>query len=571
MDSRVEQHTQFTQAQQASHYNALQAFLKSARQFQLANVATTSEPEANLEQRDAFHRQSPSAPTHAPTTGLSDHTTTDATPHHHKKAKKKHRVHPEIHVPPELITLVASGYLGTLNPALTAGLTNRIDSQFFWNFTMLDFIGMGLPRVSRSLKRGALPYDPDKDPEAQRREGFDKWLYIKKKQTQNANWPNLYEEFLREAQAAPGSLFVPAIVFSSVPFISRFKSLKPLVPPGRRALLMSTDEAQQHANHISAFMRLKPPNIASPNDEKGIQALGRQYVEHTFSQIPHADATLPVDVMFHPKRSDDPYYHVSHRQLETLKKHLGSDSKAFLGVGKALHDHPGKVNLEHPLRLNGLRLNDLIREWADVQGKLLAYDVKHGMGSAMFGSQPLKQEHAFLTAKQQMLFGLMHQASLQVNSMNNPHTRLTQTMGHLPLVTAQGTTHTGVLPFLRTMDKTRDLMSDGLRNYFRHNKAGTPEEAFKQTVSSMKGFKAVLSMGSAAWMMGWMWYLAHAIQSGREYPANRLVSESINAPKTIKNELPGFGEVNLSPVEEAAAKAGYLARQTPMVEGEHQP
>jgi hypothetical protein len=557
MDSRIEQHRQICQFQQGSHQEALQTFLKNAKKFQLLQANASSPAATSLEPSDGFSRTI--QPSEHAEEGLPN------TPHAHKAKHNENK----LHVPPELLTLAFSGYLGTLNPGLTAGLTNKIDSQFFWNFMMLDFIGMGLPRVSRSLKRGALPYDPEKDPEAQKREGFNKWFYIKKREAENANWPNLYEEFLREAQAAPGSLLVPAMVFSSVPFISRFNALKPLTPPGRRSLLMSTDEAQSHANNIVHFMQKKPISIKNAQDTASLQTLGSGYIKHAFSQIPPADMQQPIDIAFGPKKSNDPYFHVSHRQIETLKKHLHNDEHGFMGIGKALMNHKGKVDNDSPLQLKDVRLNDLTNEWADVQGKLLAFDVTHGMGSAIFGTQAQKQEHAFLTAKQQMLFQLMHQATIQVNSLNNPKSRLNLSMAHLPIHTAEGTKPMEVLPYLRSMDKTRDLLSDGLRNYFKHNNAGSPADALKQTVSSMKGFKGVLSMGSITWMMGWMWYLAHAIQAGREYPANRLVSESMNAPKTVTNELPGFGEVNLSPVEEAAVKAAYVAKQRNTAEGGH--
>jgi hypothetical protein len=474
--------------------------------------------------------------------------------------KSKHENgHEAPHVPPELLLLTLAGYVGTLNPALTAGLTNKIDSQFFWNFTVLDFIGMGFPRVSRSLQRGALPYDPDKDPEAQKRRGFDRWIYIKSKQAQNANWPNLYEELLREAQAAPGSLFVPAIIFSALPFASRFNALKHVTPPGRRSMWMPTHEVQQHCNNIVHFIRQKSQNQALSKDtnSNSIQQLGTDFIKHMFEpakQLPDVQ-TRKMDLHINGKTLSDPYYHTSTRQLRLLQDELGNSSE-FLELGKALAVHGKSLNAKTPLELKGITVPAVIDELAHVQGQLLEYDIKHGMGSAILGSKTLKRKHAVLTAKQQMLFTLMHQATLQSNSVLQPEKRMQKTLLHLPIQTSKSIEEVDVLHHLRQLDKTRDLVADGLRNYFRQNRAGSPADAIEQTVSTMRGAKSFISMGAFAWMIGWMWYLAHAIQSGREYPANRMISESMVAPKKIDNALPGFGEISLTPVEQAALRNG---------------
>ncbi len=452
--------------------------------------------------------------------------TQDASPKTHRKHKhlfwyKKNKKfeEPKLSIPPELSILGALGYASTFNPAMAASYAAKIDSQFFWNFTILDFVGMAFPRISRSLQRGALPYDPEKDPEAQKREGMDKWWYIKQQQINNANWANLKEEMLREIQAAPGGLLVPTLVFSALPLASRLKALN---WTGRRSLLMSEIKARQEKESWHHFLAsgAKPPHNAT--DAKGLQALGAGYVQYVFHEVPDAHRHHRMDVHFSPKGTMDPYFHLSEGHIKTLKQ--GLNPSELLGLKQALMQHP-RIKGDTAVTLKNISLDDVLHEIAKVQGELLHFDVEHGSASLFFNPQR-RNEHAFLTSKMQALYGIAEQVALQVNAKFSPELRPLKQMTRLHTRIGDAVETEPFLERLRQMDKGRDLMVSALRTYTHKQGKGDLKEALNQAFEHMKGTKSFVTIGSFAWMMGWMWYLAHAIQKGREYPANRLVSYS---------------------------------------------
>ncbi|MCE2930633.1 MAG: hypothetical protein LW809_04520 [Vampirovibrionales bacterium] len=439
-----------------------------------------------------------------------------------KRRKKPAEEAKKFEVSPELATLAVAGYASTLNPALAAGLASKIDSQFFWDFTILDFVGMAFPRISRSLQRGALPYDPEKDPEAQKRKGLDKWIYIKRKKAENANWANLREEMLREIQAAPGSLLVPALVFGLVPVMSRNKLLSWM---GRRTLHMSEKELTQEHQNIQQFLSEKPIKPSSPKDRKSLEAIGKGYVERVFKDIPNTKRQEKVGIEFLGNGLINPYYHMSHGHLKTLKEGLKDDE--LFGLKASLSSH-AKLNKNSLLKVNSVSLDQIVSEIGAVQGKLLAFEMEHGAGSMFFNSTRRK-EHALLTAKMQALYNIAEHTCLKVNAIHSPQTRIKKQMTHLNVMEGEGFVQEALLQRLRNMDKGRDLMVAGLRNFFGKTGKGDLKDALAQSFHTAKATKAFLSLGSFVWMLGWMWYLAHAIQKGREYPANRLVR--LNKPK----------------------------------------
>jgi hypothetical protein len=483
----------------------------------LTNVMTQEPPP-----HDAFETQA-SLPNQANETDVEkDAKTSLARRLNPFKRQKKPEEPKKLEVSPELVTLAAAGYASTLNPALAAGLASKIDSQFFWDFTILDFVGMAFPRVSRSLQRGAVPYDPEKDPEAQQRKGLDKWIYIRRKKAENANWANLREEMLREIQAAPGSLLVPALVFGLVPLASRNKLLS---WTGRRALQMSENELTQEHKNVQQFLSEKPIKPSSPQDRESLEALGKGYVERVFEDIPAVKRNHKVAIEFQGNGLINPYYHMSNGHLKTLKEGL-KDHELF-GLKASLNSH-AKLNKNTNLNLENVSLDKVVAEIADVQGKLLAFDLEHGAGSMLF-NQKRRQEHALLTAKMQALYNIAEQTALKVNAIHSPQTRMEKQMTHLNTMNGKGFSQNAVLSRLRNIDKGRDLMVAGLRNFFGKGGKGDLKDALAQSFNTAKATKAFMTLGSFVWMLGWMWYLAHAIQKGREYPANRLVM--LNKPK----------------------------------------
>jgi hypothetical protein len=477
-----------------------------------------------------------------------------------KRPKKTTEAPKKTEISPELLTLAAAGYLSTLNPALAAGLASKIDSQFFWDFTILDFVGMGFPRISRSLQRGAVPYDPLKDPEAQKRSGLDKWFYIRRKKAENANWPNLGEEMMREIQAAPGSLLVPALVFGLLPFVSRNKYLS---WTGRRNMLMSEQDLMLEHQNLQQFLTETTPLPPRYSQEgASLEALGKGYVERVFKGIPEPMRHEQVAIEIKGNGVINPYYHMSKGHLKTLQKGLNDDE--LFGLKQALNRHP-QLTKTSSLSLKNVTLAEVVEAIAEVQGKLLAFDVQHGAG-AMFFNAKHRQEHALLTAKMQALFNIAEATVMKVNAIHCPETRMQQQMTHLP--TMNGTTYTpkAILHHLQMMDKGRDLMVATFRRFFAHSNNGkTLQETLSQSLNTAKATKAFITLGSFMWMMSWLWYLSHAIQRGREYPANRLVM--FNKPTQKSTQAPVPSEGLPLTKKDATAEPLKVMRSTPIEEG----
>ena len=478
-----------------------------------------------------------------------------------KRPKTKTQAPKKTEISPELLTLAAAGYLSTLNPALAAGLASKIDSQFFWDFTILDFVGMGFPRISRSLQRGAVPYDPLKDPEAQKRSGLDKWFYIRRKKTENANWPNLREEMLREIQAAPGSLLVPALVFSLLPLVSRNKYLS---WTGRRNMLMSEQDLMLEHQNLQQFLTETSPLPPRYSEEgASLEALGKGYVERVFKGISEPMRNQSVAIEIKGDGIINPYYHMSKGHLKTLQKGLNDDE--LFGLKQALNRHP-KLNKTSSLSLENVTLDKVVQAIGEVQGKLLAFDVQHGAG-AMFFNMEHRQEHALLTAKMQTLFNIAEATAMKVNAIHCPQTRMQQEMTHLPIMTGGTFSPKAVLHHLQMMDKGRDLMVATFRRFFgQPNNGKTLQETLSQSLNTAKATKAFITLGSFMWMLGWMWYLSHAIQRGREYPANRLVMFNKPTQKSTQAPVPSEGlpltkkDATVSPLK--------VMRSTPIKEGQ---
>jgi hypothetical protein len=69
--------------------------------------------------------------------------------------------------------------------------------------------------------------------------------------------------------------------------------------------------------------------------------------------------------------------------------------------------------------------------------------------------------------------------------------------------------------------------------------------SLKQTHHTMGALKFVVTIGSGVWMSWWMWTLAHILQAGRAYPANRLVRS-----EGVQNKLnPTTGRTQPTPQE----------------------
>lgn len=468
------------------------------------------------------------------------------------KKKKKN----PIEIPVELIMLAASGYLSTLNPALVSVITEQIDTSFFWNFNILDYAGMGFPRVSRSLKRGAVPYDPETDPETQRREGLDKFLYTKQQQIQNANWANLWEEFLRESQNSPGALLMPAVVFALLPVLSRFTDF----PAGRRAIQLGGQMMRdKHFSPLTAYLQEKGyanKELKTPEQRKQLLS---QYYQSLFEQKNNSaflDATIgsanvavnkpatltPVlDMII--ERPSEPIYTLT---LDNLKGVAKTDTLPKFGEAPVTFNI-GNVPLQiaaHPIPAyankkafvlsaanDSVTLRQLSAQWAESLANLTAFQLKHGgvrKATFNFGAdKALHQEHQQLRQEYVVLTNLLDAAIETANKQlgasvaNDPSQLVLGSMNKKPVSVGS------FMHFANQADKVQDVLVSAFKKLDKNTKvAATGEhflQALEQTQHNMGAFKFAVTIGSGIWMSWWMWTLAHVLQAGRAYPANRLV------------------------------------------------
>ncbi|MBY0450804.1 MAG: hypothetical protein K2X01_09300 [Cyanobacteria bacterium] len=85
---------------------------------------------------------------------------------------------------------------------------------FLWAFIAQDVVSMWVPRIEVSLTRGRVHYDPTTDPSNQGLTPRQQMAKSLVKNIKGLNWPNLYEETMREVATGPGVLMVPTVIYS---------------------------------------------------------------------------------------------------------------------------------------------------------------------------------------------------------------------------------------------------------------------------------------------------------------------------------------------------------------------
>lgn len=484
------------------------------------------------------------------------HPTTTATVAEATTVEPKKKKKTPIEIPVELIMLAASGYLSTLNPALVSVITEQIDTSFFWNFNILDYAGMGFPRVSRSLKRGAVPYDPETDPETQRREGLDKFLYTKQQQVKNANWANLWEEFLRESQNSPGALLMPAVVFALLPVVSRFTDF----PAGRRAIQLGGQMMRdKHFEPLASYLQekgyatqeLKTPERRKQFLSQYYQSLFEQQNNPAFLNTSISSASVAVnkpatltpvlDMII--ERPSEPIYTLTLDNLKAVAKTetlpTFGEAPVTFNIGHiplqvATHPIPAYANKKAfvlSAANDSVTLGQLSAQWAESLAKLTAFQLEHGgvrKATFNFGAnKALYQEHQQLRQEYVVLTNLLDVAIETANKQlgasvaNDPSQLVLGTMNKKPVSVGS------FMHFANQADKVQDVLVSAFKKLDKNTKvAATGEhflQALEQTQHNMGAFKFVVTIGSGIWMSWWMWTLAHVLQAGRAYPANRLV------------------------------------------------
>jgi hypothetical protein len=99
---------------------------------------------------------------------------------------------------------VASGISQLSMTRYTVPALSWIKSGLIQTIIALDVFGIWIPRISVSLTRDAMPYNPLKDPDLKDRPMAQAWGLAQWRKLKALNWPNFMEETNREFASGPG-------------------------------------------------------------------------------------------------------------------------------------------------------------------------------------------------------------------------------------------------------------------------------------------------------------------------------------------------------------------------------
>lgn len=463
---------------------------------------------------------------------------------------------------------------GMAVPGAVLFITMRVASNFFWNFNGQDFVGMGVPRVSASLKRGEKPLTAEDMRILNEKTGWDRRLYLWRRKVENLNWPNLGEEFKREAQAAPGILLISTAGFSLLKGLARMAPNA--LTLGRRSLELPHGTIHQYANTFRHAV------ADSPNRSF------RDTVHDFYRQllIPANPSQQQKDLLDKPLKlvqnlaetPNDADYTTGRRYLSLLKQdqvdQLDKDLPNLKQTGMwpfRQYEQTPVVEREHTLR-------HLIEEWAGAMADHAQFDLEGGKAKVFTGEA--REKNHRLQARLAYYSRLLEDGVLVINQ-SRPATHLNQQdvfpvqfrndAGQLAVQSLS----MGDQGFLLHADKFRDFVVDAARLAQKQGRQQAdallqPEhlqDATAKLAKRLTGFRFGLTGILTAATMYYMWHLSHVIQSGRSYPANRTISESINAINHVATTSTAgglvMGTASGQPVV-SAGLAGTTAASAPL-------
>jgi hypothetical protein len=423
------------------------------------------------------------------------------------------------------------------------GITHNVSTRFVWEFNGQDLAGMALPRVSKSLERGAIPYNPDLDPEAQKKKGLSRVFYIAHQRLKRANWPNLREEMLREAASGPGLLAGGSIGIFLLRFAGR---LMPSVFKGRRANELSRESIQEMGSTFNGFLEERNHQGRSIEPTRDLikdfyKSLFGQEINDHGQNLLEKRVPIRLDLL---KPASDPEY--------TLKfglgsgdyiKHLVEDNIDGLGyelpgyqkrwpllrgltnLKNALTGHRPEIKIKERQKT----LNEIVDQWAEAMADhaQLEWD---GVKRNFFSKNKVNHKaQARLNYWSQML----EKAVIELNR-DRWFTHQFKADHWLIRNGRRGIKEQGVggrQGVIRFYDKFRDvIVNAGMQ--VRQGSKSSLKDAMNGTVKHLESMAIAKFFLFGGFTCGWLWWLAHYIQKGRNYPANRLLSEAGVMPPT---------------------------------------
>ena len=436
------------------------------------------------------------------------------------------------HVPWAVLIFAGMGGWGLLAPTTVMYITELVATNFAVRFNGQDLIGMGAPRVSVSLTRDAKPYDPEDDPYLKEhpKTGLERYAYVKRQQIKNLNWPNLKEEMYRELAAAPGVLFISTVGSNILKPMSRVT--QGALPPGRRGLELGHGELKTFAKSFQTFIEEGPPELHGESAPKQIKAYYQSLFEPTQSAYGESFIDKPVSVSLDlSKMPSDAEYKLTDEQIlhliETNENGIGDQlSGRFQKRGlfkKQAETWSAKV--EHP----EVRLSEVVERWADAMAEHAELEISGVKANLL--SSAARQQNERAQARMSYYSQLLEQTVEKLNN-HRPATHqksLGQWNIRFSPTQTEAMTLGGRVGFIRQADKFRDVLATAAReakNGFRVDSiASTMDKTLRNVVST----RYAMMLGFTSATCAYIWWLSHAIQKDREYPANRFHSESASA------------------------------------------
>lgn len=446
-------------------------------------------------------------------------------PYHHTLQKKKHSI------PWDWLGIASVTGLGLTVPTLAMPITRAMDLNFIASFVGQDTFGFWVPRISVSLVRGAIPYDPKNDPEAQRRKGLNRSLYIFTQKAKRANWANLYEETMREVATAPGLLLWGSAGGILLKTTGRFTEF----PEGRRCMEMPiavVKEFSQAFQHHVVTQGLGQSNHNPANRHAFIKSFYQGLLKPEVNA--QGEALLDKPLLIKQQlgsRASHADYNLSKKAIRYL---MEADVDGLHELKQ--HSKPEKAVIER-----SMTLRHAVEQWAEAHADNALFDLAGGK------KNPFSKQNAQLQARLSYWTRAIEKIVYEHN-YSRPETHrggydqwnvlLGNKEKAFSIDGAHGVLHYG--------DKFRDFIVSTMRRVDRaaalekQGKLPAPgsvsptqrllgashglKAASKDVVDHLAKLgvaKITLLSGLTFW---WMWYLAHSVQSKRAYPANRMVS-----------------------------------------------
>ena len=440
------------------------------------------------------------AVTHAPAA--------QSNPHHHF----------HVQFPVGLAIIGLLGLTGVASPQLVQPLTERVASSYVWEFNGIDMGAMGFPRTLKAVSRGANPYDPDTDPVAQQLSGLQRHSYILKQKLHHLNWLNGYEEIMREIASGPGCVMLSTAI--SVALLRPLSRLLDL-PEGRRAMDLPNEQVRTLAKAFNTFAASQPSALKTQPEQ-----LAKAFYTQLFTAGVQDKALLDtaVDLSFDAlEAATDPEYTLNHAHFNRLVDAKFAEFAHLKTLPRGLTAWFSEKPNTHINKRTTVR--EAIDAWSSAMAEHLAYEIDGTKKAAMLPGTAAWSKNMQAQSRLNYTSQVLEKAVIEINRQHPMTHQLSSSTWPIKLADGIKTMDLTLLKHkngaLRVVDKFRDVMGSAFRKV---SKGETIEQAVRVTSKRTRGGAWAMALAFTGLSTGYLWWLSHAIQKGREYPANHNLS-----------------------------------------------